>query len=243
MPPATTVESKAMRLSGIEVLRGLTEADLKEIEQTSAWRRYASGEQILDRDSDSRDVFFVVEGQVEVVNFSPSGREVAYATVPAGGFFGELSAIDGEPRSANVVADKNCLLASLPPERFRELLQKHGQVSVRVLTRLARIIRICDDRIMDLSTLGAVQRVYQELLRMAKPDPVTPGSWLIYPLPRQHEIASRASTTRETVARVLGHLVSDGLITRKEKTVYLNDRAALKKLIEKMSDKGAENAR
>ena len=42
---------------------------------------------------------------------------------------------------------------------------------------------------------------------------------------------------------MLGHLVSDGLITRKEKTVYLNDRAALKKLIEKMSDKGAENAR
>ncbi len=69
MPPATTVESKAMRLSGIEVLRGLTEADLREIEQTSAWRRYASGEQILDRDSDSRDVFFLVEGQVEVVNF------------------------------------------------------------------------------------------------------------------------------------------------------------------------------
>lgn len=235
---AQAIDSKSQRLSGIELLKGLGDQELRVLEQACAWRRYSAGEQILDRDSDSRDVYFVAEGIVEIVNYSPSGREVAYATVPAGGFFGELSAIDGEPRSASVVADRTCLLASLSPERFTEILNQHGSIAYRVLCRLARIIRTCDDRIMDLSTLGAVQRVYQELLRMAKPDPVTPGSWLIYPLPRQHEIAARASTTRETVARVLSQLTSDGMIRRKEKSVYLNDRQGLKALIAKMSEKG-----
>ncbi|MDP7105347.1 MAG: cyclic nucleotide-binding domain-containing protein, partial [SAR202 cluster bacterium] len=84
----------------------------------SAWRRFVPNEQILDRMSANQEVFFVVEGAVRVVNYSLTGREVAYATVRAGGYFGELAAIDGEPRSASVVATENCLLVKLPPNVF-----------------------------------------------------------------------------------------------------------------------------
>jgi CRP-like cAMP-binding protein len=236
-------ESAPGRLSAVGLLAGLTPGEIVQLEQACSWRRYKAGEQILDRNSASRDVFFVAEGTVQIVNYSVAGREVNYASVPAGGFFGELSAIDSEPRSATAVADGPCLLAALPPRAFEELLRRHPEIAVQVLRRLARIIRICDERIMDLATLGAVQRVHLELLRMAKPDLIAKGSWVIYPLPRQQEIASRASTTRETVARVLSQLAASKLILRKGKSVYLNDRAALEQLAERLAAQGSDTSR
>ncbi len=230
-------------LENIELLSGLTAEERQAIALKCNWKTYSAGKQILEKFSTSRDVFFVVSGSVNVVNFGVSGREVAYATVEAGQYFGELSAIDGRPRSANVIANKECALASMSPEHFGELLKDHPEVSIQVLQRLARIIRVNDERILDLSTLGAVQRVCQELLRMAEPDPVTPGSWLIYPMPTQSTIASRVSTTRETVARVLGQLSNDGLVMKKGKNLYLKDRKGIEEMINSLAASSGNIAR
>lgn len=218
-------------LDNIELLRDLEPAERMAIAGKCTWKVYSPHEQVLERSSISRDAFFVVEGGVNVVNFGVSGREVAYATVESGQYFGELSAIDGRPRSANIIANKKCLLAAISPEHFNELLLTHPQIMLEVMQRLARIIRINDDRILDLSTLGAVQRVCQELLRMAEPDPVTANSWLIYPMPTQSVIASRVSTTRETVARVLGQLAGDDLVLKKGKNLYLKDKQGIEDFI------------
>ncbi|HEX6959947.1 MAG TPA: Crp/Fnr family transcriptional regulator [Ferrovibrio sp.] len=218
-------------LERIELLADLTPAARLEVERACQWRRFAAGEQILDRNSDSRDVYFVVDGSVEVVNFSGNGREISYAIVQAGGYFGEIAAIDGERRSASVMAQTACRLAALPPKAFEALLAREPSVSLKVMRRLAVIIRANNERIMDLATLGAIQRVYRELLKLARPDPINAGGWLIYPMPKQHEIARRAATTRETVARVLANLLHGGQMTRRDKTYYLTDRAALEQAI------------
>lgn len=227
-------KTKARQLDGIELLEELPAAELRELERRSTWRHYARNEQILDRDSDSRDVYFVVKGRVQVKNYSFSGREIALATVRAGGYFGELSAIDNEPRSASVLAAEQCLLAGMSPRLFGDLLRRHPELALRVLRRLALIIRTCDERIMDLSTLGAVQRVYVELLRLAKPDAAVPSLWSIYPVPTQADIAGRASTTRETVARVLGNLAKSAILQRKAKTIYINEYAKLQMMAERL---------
>ncbi|WP_416896651.1 MAG: Crp/Fnr family transcriptional regulator [Minwuia sp.] len=222
-------------LNGCELLGGLAPEQIEALERRCTWRRFKNGEQVLDRNSDSRDVFFVVEGEVQIVNYSASGREIAYATVKTGGYFGELAAIDGEPRSASAVAQGACVLAQVSPSVFMDFVGESPSVGQRVMKRLARIIRTCDERIMDLSTLGAVQRVYLELLRLAEEDPVTQGAWVIYPMPTQSNIAARASTTRETVARVISQLAQEELVKKKGKSLYLWDRDALAIRAEKMS--------
>ena len=70
---------------------------------------------------------------------------------------------------------------------------------------------------------------------MAKPDPVTPNSWLIYPMPTQSVIASRVSTTRETVARVLGQLAGDDLVLKKGKNLYLKDKEGIEDFISSLA--------
>jgi CRP-like cAMP-binding protein len=221
-------------LVGNLMLTPLDRAAIARLEGQCSWRAAHAGEPILSRDSDSRDVFFVVRGRLRIVNFSPSGREVAYAIAGPGDFFGEMAAIDGLPRSATVVALEDCTLAQITPHVFLDLIEAHPKVGFVVMEKLARMVRTSDDRIMDLATLSAYQRVYSEILKLMKADPVRPDSWLIYPLPTQAQIAAQASTTRETVARVLSHLAADGIAERKSKTLYVRQVDRLKQLCEKL---------
>jgi len=223
------------RLNGIALLSTLSATERAAIESRCQWRRFAKGEEVFARNSDNRDFAMIVEGSVDVINFSMSGRPVAYGTLQAGDYFGELAAIDGEPRSASIVCAEKATIATLAPHYFQELLQERPEIASKVLRRMASIIRICDERIMDLATLSAMQRVIVELCRAAKPDPITPGSWLIYPSPPQREFAARASTTRETVARVFGQLGEANLIRRKGRTLYLPDRAQLEAMAQRIT--------
>ncbi len=218
-------------LAGINILAGLDPAELRQIEGLCSWRRFPTDQLILDRESTSTDVYFVVAGEVRIVNFSLAGREIEFAAVHAGDYFGDLAAIDGLPRSAAVSSASETLVAIMGGTHFLDILERHGAVALRVLRRLTQIIRACDDRIMDLSTLSAYQRVYSDLLRMAVPDAVVAGQWIVRPYPPEREIASRASTTRETVARAMGQLRQLKMVLRKGRNLYLLDRPRLEALV------------
>lgn len=216
-------------LDGIALLESLSVAERSKIAESCSWRRYAPGEQILDRDSDTHDVLFITEGQVRVVNYSASGRETAFAVFEAGSHVGEIAAIDGQERSASVVALKPCAIAALPAERFRELYESHADIASKLLRHLTGIVRITNERIAELSTVSAVQRIYRELLRLCRPNPDRTDA-VIEAMPTQHDLASKVGATRETVARALGQLVNTGVIERRGRTVLIRDYEMLNDL-------------
>ncbi|MFM7741309.1 MAG: Crp/Fnr family transcriptional regulator, partial [Planctomycetota bacterium] len=138
-------------LAGSKLLEGLERTAVARLEAQSAGRSVREGENVVTRDSDSRDVFFVVKGRCRIVNFSPSGREIAYAIAGPGDYFGEMAAIDGLPRSATVVALEDCTLATITPQVFRELIEQNPRIGFVIMEKLVRIVRTSDDRIMDLA--------------------------------------------------------------------------------------------
>ena len=231
-------------LDDIELFGSLSEETRQELSAKCRWRRFGAAEKLLTREDKSRDVFFVVSGSVRVVNHSLTGREIAYATIRPGGYFGELSALDNQQRSANVVAIEDSLLGIMGQKDFANLVESNPGIAMKVIQRLARIVRSCDERIMDLSVLTAHQRVYRRLLDLKSPDPVRANSWLIYPLPTQAQIAAHAGTTRETVARVLSQLASSDMVLRKGRTLYIRNPDALTRLTElTAADTGTTDAR
>ncbi|PPR78433.1 MAG: Cyclic AMP receptor protein [Alphaproteobacteria bacterium MarineAlpha2_Bin1] len=219
-------------LSKVNLLKNINDDDLNNLSDSGAILTYNLGEQIIDRNSDNKDVFFVISGSVRVVNYSNSGREIAFAKFSEGDFFGEISAIDGKPRSANVVAIENCTLISVKRDSFINLLNSNSKISFLILKRFTDIIRISDERIMDLSTLRAVQRVYVELLRRTDKDAAVPELWVIRPMPSHSLIASLAGTTRETVARVLSNLSDAKIVEKKSKALYIRNKNRLEQLAE-----------
>jgi len=231
-------------LDNIELFADLAEDVRRQLAARCQWRKFGAGEKLLTREDKSRDVYFVVSGSVRVVNHSLTGREIAYATIRPGGYMGELSALDNQQRSANVVAIEDSVLGIMKQEEFASLVESSPGIAMKVIHRLARIVRSCDERIMDLSVLTAHQRVYRRLLDLMSPDPVRANSWLIYPLPTQAQIAAHAGTTRETVARVLSQLASSDMVLRKGRTLYIRDPDALTLLTELTApDTSASEAR
>lgn len=221
-------------LSSVSLLGELSAERLTAVEQACRYKRFAAQEQIVDRDSATTDVFFVVRGSVRVVNYSILGREIAFDEVTEGNYFGELSALDGQPRSASVMALEDTLILALPRSLFLNLLSEHPDIALQVMMRLAKIVRTADERIMDLSTLAAHNRVHAELLRQARSHIVDGGSARIEPVPVHSDIASRVSTTRETVARVLNDLARRGIVERTKDALLIHDLDQLRNMVQEV---------
>lgn len=198
------------------------------------WRRFQPGEQIIDRQSDSNDVFFLVEGRVRVVIYSLAGREVTLDDLFVGGYFGELAAIDGEPRSATVMALQPSLVAMIGRDAFLNVIAVNPEVALGVMQRLASMVRHATNRIMDLSTLGANNRVHAEILRQGRLAHAETGEWALRPAPVHSDIASRVSTTRETVARVLNDLARRDIVRRERDGLMILNLDELESMVEEV---------
>ena len=211
-------------LDAIELLDGLNPAERAALAKQCRWKTFSPNQVIIEKGDESTDVFFIVDGDVRIANYSTTGREITYATVGAGAFFGEIAALDGRPRSASVAALGGCVVAILSAKTFAELVATSPTIAAKLIQRFCHVIRVSDDRIMDVSTMRSVQRVCQELMRLS-------GGTVIHPLPNQGEIAGLASTTRETVGRVFHELTAAGIIERQQRALYIRDRSRLERLI------------
>jgi CRP/FNR family cyclic AMP-dependent transcriptional regulator len=210
-------------LARVSLFNDMDETALGDIEARCNWSRVPSGSQIFDKDSDTLDVYFVVEGAVRILTTGADEREVALADVIAGNYFGELAAIDGMKRSARVVATKDSVLASLEGGAFLELMRQYPAIAIKVVERLTRIVRSLDSRVAQLSSQSENQRVWGEILRLAQPDPAKPDSWQIADLPNHKEIAAWAGTTREKVAQAIGELAREGVVRRRSMGLVICD--------------------
>ncbi len=224
-------ENQSTLLSGISLLSNLDESELTQLAKNCTWKHFSANEQIIDRQSDTGDIYFVVEGKVRIANYSLSGREITLDNLIQGSHFGELAAIDGHPRSASVLALSNCHLAMLAPRHFEELCLSHPDIAFQVMRSLATIVRSATERIMDLSTLAANNRVQSDLLREARLNMVGENRAEISPIPIHSDVASRVSTTRETVARVMGDLTKQGIVKRGKDVMIVLDVETLEEMV------------
>ena len=221
-------------LADIRLLAELSADEVDVIEKNCRWKTYGASEQIIDQHSDSRDIFFVAEGRVRVVNYSLSGREITFDDLEPGSHFGELAAIDGLPRSASVMSLTETRIASLPAEQFQRVILDHPNIALKLMKHLAHLVRTSTSRIMELSTLGANNRIHADLLRMARKVTTDDLTASIAPIPVHSDVASRVSTTRETVARVMNDLARKGIVERQKEDLLVKDLERLEDMVEEV---------
>ncbi len=222
-------------LERIEIFKGLEPREIERLSQRMHWRNYAAQQQIIGHQEISTDVYFMVSGTVRVILFSSAGKEVAFRDISAGECFGEFSAIDGAPRSANVIALTDVMIGSVPAETFRSILEEYPPVSMAMLTYLTRLVRSLSERIFEFSTLAVKNRIHSELLRLARDNVGDDNTAHLSPAPTHADIASRISTHREAVTRELNDLTKAGLIKRDGRTLIVSDVAELERMVHEVS--------
>lgn len=214
------------------LLSELTDEEIEIVQKNCSWKTYGAGEQIIDQHSESKDIYFVVGGSVRVVNYSLSGREITFDDLEPGDHFGELAAIDGLPRSASVMVMGEARIASLPAVQFKNMIIEYPNIALKLMKHLAHLVRTSTTRIMDLSTLGANNRIHADLLRLGRKVTKDDVTAEISPIPVHSDVASRVSTTRETVARVMNDLARKDIVERKKSSLLIKDLERLVDMVE-----------
>ena len=223
---------------GIGFFEGLQPARAAAFERQCVRKRYAEAELVLDFDDVSTDVYFIVSGDVRVLVRTGAGKEMILGDFGAGAFFGEMAAIDGAKRSANVTALTNAELLQVPPSAFMEIALHEPQVGERLLKLLSSRIRELNVRLFERSVLDLRHRLYAELLRLSAPRKGHAGQSIISPPPYQHDLAARIGCRREQVSRELTAMIDEGLAEKIRGGLVLPKPATLEKRIREAMNEG-----
>jgi CRP-like cAMP-binding protein len=235
-PPEPTSRS-SLALRQIALFEGLSDQRLALLAQQCLWHSVEAGKPLLLRAEQQGEVFLLVSGRVRVTTYSANGRQVTFRDSEAGEHFGDIAAIDGGPRSADVVTLAPSVVASLERSAFMALLRDEPRVAERVMLRLASLVRQLSERVIDLSTLGVQNRLHAELLRLARaanaslPQGADANQARLDPAPKHAALASQISTNREQVTRELNVLVRSGVLRKDGKALVVADVARLEAMV------------
>jgi CRP/FNR family transcriptional regulator, cyclic AMP receptor protein len=210
-------------LEKIALLRSLDPKEIAALDRRCLWRHAQAKEWLLEQDDVGTDIYFLTSGAVRVLITPAPDREVILADINAGGYFGEMAAIDGQPRSAGILAVTDATIACMPSPVFREMLYKNPDVGEQLLKHLVNRIRTLDQRINEFSSMHVKHRIYAELLRRSRPDPTDQKRAIVSPPPVHSDIAARVSTRREMVARELKALERAGLLSKRRGAFVINN--------------------
>ena len=218
--------SKVEHLRKVPIFSDLSDSDLKKISEKMISRLYEKGKMILLEQSQGETFFIIISGVVKVTRLSDDGREVILAILGESDFFGEMSLLDGEGRSANIVANEQSEVVTLSRSDFLDCLQKYPKIAIALLEELAVRLRKSDQHIESLSLSDSEQRIGVTLIRLAEElGTIKQGDVNVKNLPYQQDIANMAGTSRETVSRTLKLLETKNLLKRdgRNLTIYKFD--------------------
>jgi CRP-like cAMP-binding protein len=218
-------------LDKIGLFHSLDAKDRAALARRCQWRHAEAKEWLLEQNDVGTDIYFLTRGVVRVLITPSPDREVILGDIEAGGYFGEMAAIDGRPRSAGILAITAATIACMAAPVFREIVRQHPDVSEQLLRQLVSRIRALDQRVDEFSSMQVKHRIYAELLRRSRPDPDDRQRAVVSPPPVHADIAARVSTRREMVARELKALERAGLLAKRRGAFVLTDVPELMEML------------
>ena len=210
-------------LAGVPLLAPADEVDLLRLAEAS-WPRRVSRGQVLYTEGEPSDTLVVVDsGRLKVVREGTQGEQLLLTTAGPGEAVGELSVLDGGPRSAGVSALEDSVLVVVPDSAVRALLDRSPAVVRAVAMELAATVRRLTGSSADLVFLDLPRRVAKLVLDTVGER----GSGDL--LMSQGEIAARLGVTRQSYNRALGGLLKRGWLVTDGSAVRVLDRVALQR--------------
>src|SRR2546428_12850072 len=128
-------------LQKVPLFSQLAPVELERVAEITRERSYPRNSVILFEDDPGDALYVVATGQVKVVLIGEDGREVILSVLGEGDFFGEMSLIDEEPRSAHVIAMEDSNLLVIRREDFQAILQQSPGIAMGLLRELSRRLR------------------------------------------------------------------------------------------------------
>ena len=169
-----------IQLRDVPLFSEMDDQEVSEIRAIMDEMKFKPG-QVIVREGDEGDLFYIVtEGEVHVIIKDATGKEIVIQEVGPGGFFGELSMLTNEPRSASVKAVAHVTTLALERHEFFTFLYKRPHAAIDVLVELGGRLHSMDEILRSMASRN-VNEVDDERLtigqRIADTVADTMGSW------------------------------------------------------------------
>src|SRR2546426_4517151 len=220
--------ASAELLQRVPFLAALSPADREALAVSARQRRFRRGEAIFEKEDPAQALFIIEKGSVRIFLPGAQGVDLTLAVLGPGDFFGDLSLLDGRPRSAGAAALSEASLVTIERSDFMALLLSRPEAATAVLARVAQRLRDTNETAADLAFLDVAGRLAKKLLDPAETSGMKRADGiLINLLVTQEELANMIGVTRESVNRNLSQFRRLGLIKNEGRRLVLRDPAAL----------------
>ncbi len=211
-------------------LGSLTPEQASSLRSRAVPRRFRKGQALFHEGGSSDRVIALLEGRAKVSTTTDEGREIVLAFRGPGDLLGELSAIDGQPRSASVEAIEPVEALAIAPADFRSFLTEHPEIGLMLLETLSRRLRDADRKRVEYGAHDTVGRVAARLLELAERygEPDSRGIRIALPI-SQEELAGWTGASREAVSKALKTLREAGWVLTERRRITVRDPEALRR--------------
>ncbi|MBS3946541.1 MAG: Crp/Fnr family transcriptional regulator [Melioribacter sp.] len=218
-------------LAYVPIFSNIPMETIERIEKIGTRKNYLKNDVILMEDEVGTALFVIVTGKVKVARTSGDGREVILTILSESDFFGEMAILDGQTRSATVVATEDTELFLIQRNDFINLLKEYPEVAISLLQELTKRLRSADAKIKALSLKDAEGKVATVLLQLADDvGRIKQGKVEIEKLPLQQDLANMAGTSRETISRTIHSFAKKGLVELDGNKLRITDYEKFKEL-------------
>lgn len=206
------------QIKNVNLFAGLNEQECAIISNCATARNYAKNAIIINEGDTTRSLYIILSGSVVVTCSNEDGRDFILGTQVPGDYFGELSLLDDEPRSATVTTQEPSRLLVITEPCFKKCLLENPALAVEVCKGLARRVRHLTSIARDIATLDVYGRLVKLLTTMAVEKE---GQKIIDQRVTHHELANRVGSSREMVTRILRDLTKGGYIDIEDRHIII----------------------
>ncbi|WP_027085344.1 Crp/Fnr family transcriptional regulator [Cohnella panacarvi] len=201
-------------LKKVSLFDNLNDEQLEHILRIAQRRTIPQGSLLFQEKELGHTFYVVLSGSIKLFTRSNNGEEKVLSLVNAGESFGELSLLDGRPRSASAQTLEPTTVLELSSDQFMELLQNHFDITKGILTELSRRLRKTNEHVNDLTFLDGRTRVLKNLITLANQNGNREGNIIsIHMALNYDELAQMAGVTKAVLSDVLRELESRGVLT------------------------------
>ena len=207
-------------LKNIPLFSCLNDQELADIEKVAIKKTFPKNT-ILLSEGDTTDALYVIcDGKVKVTIDDNEGKEVILSMIGAGEYFGEMSLLDDEPRSASVTTKETTQLLIISKNDFMDFFSSNP-IALNLLKDLIKRLREANKKIESLGLLDVYGRVARILNQFAKSHE---GKMVIEEKLTHQEIANMIGSSREMVSLILKELSNGEYITIDKKLITINKK-------------------
>ncbi len=215
-----TVDRREL-LKNIFIFSHLSGAEADTVLALMRDQEVAKEEVVFHQHDEKGGLYLILKGEVKISRLSRDGREVTLALLRKGNFFGDMSLLDGQPRSATATAMVGSRFLVLDRESFLGSVLSMTGVVTKMLEELSKRLRAADQNIENLALGTVFDRLFHFLGHLGRKFPIVEGKSLIARRPTHQELAEVVGSSRETVTRSLANMEKRGLIKIDRKGITL----------------------